>query len=143
MSLFLLILCILILLFNCVLVFLPFKYKKKKLVKYCSWCVAIVILLSGSYKTVNSYCSRSFAQVASDGTITRRRNFPWSIKKEPTLEEKAVYILSKRSDGTEFSITPHRSVPDPNVRECYDGMLIEFNCYADELSGFLIEYKLR
>jgi len=107
----------------------------------CAFVAGLMIVAGEVYEKIDAYQSRVFAHMSSDGTVVRKRNFPWRIREYPTSEGKTAYILIKRTDGTELSVIPDHPFGEPNVYGCNDGVYIEFNCTVDELSGFQIEVK--
>jgi hypothetical protein len=84
--------------------------------------------------------SNIFADVSRDGSITRRNNFPWQIRKSSDQNGNILYtIVDRGGDATAVSVIPDN--PKSTVYQSYGGMTIKFTCPEEEISDFTIKLK--
>lgn len=132
---------ILILVFNTVHSFLPNRLQANKWIRIVAMVVASFILLRYAYQEIDTVRTRSYAYVSSDGQIIKSNNFSWKITHVVPSEESIYYIIDKRGDGSEVTVTPDGFTCEPNVRGVEAGVCIQFDCVPSKASGFRIDVK--
>ncbi len=135
----LLTLWILILVYNAIYSLLPSNIQSLKFVKFTAIIVAIIILVRGITQEIQKYRKFRFALVSSkDGTIIKKKNFPWNVTKTKTPEGNIVYIINERyGDASEIIIKGVKGLRY-SVHNATDGVGIEFLCAESEIQNFKI-----
>lgn len=134
-----LILWILILVYNAVYSLLPSTIQGMRLVKVIAIIVAIIILIGGITQEIQKYRKFRFAYVSSkDGTILKKKHFPWNITKTKTPEGNIVYIINERyGDASEVTLKIDKQI-QYSVYNAIDGVGIKFLCAESDIPNFKI-----
>lgn len=123
-----LVVVIVIITFQAISGFLPNKWQSKKRVRIPLVIVTILILCRTAYQEVDTVRSRSYAFVTPDGQITESNNFPWKVTHVESSEEGIYFIIDKRGDGTDVTVTPDNRTYEPHVDGVTTGVRIQFKC---------------
>ncbi len=133
---------ILIIIYNAVYSFLPSNTQGITWVKTVAIISAIIILIYGIKQAIKEYGNYRFAYIsAKDGSILKKKSFPWTISKI-THEGEIVYIIKGRyGDASEISIVPDKLNDKYLIYNSMDGVGIKFSCPDEEIPNFKIEIK--
>lgn len=134
-----LILWILILVYNAVYSLLPSSIQNMRFVRVTAIVVAIIILIGGVAQEIQKYRKYRFAYVLSrDGTVIKKKNFPWHITKTKTPEGSIVYIINERyGDASEITVKIDKQIQH-SVYNAIDGVGIKFLCAESDIPNFTI-----
>ena len=135
-----LVIWILILIYNATYSFLPSNIQSIRWIKIAAIIASIIILICGIKQAIREYRNYRFAYIsAKNGTILKKKNFPWSITKTTTRDGDIVYIVNERyGDASEVSVIPDKPNDKYVVYNAIDGVGVKFKCPDAEIPDFKI-----